>query len=127
MVVKQKMSAFTLIEMTIFIVVLGIVAFGIMMAFNAALEKGPSIEYSIQAAELAQERMSFILGQRYINGFSSFTDLCTGGSPPSICTPPTGFTVSSSITSVSSTIKQITVTVSGLGASTLISQVGGYL
>jgi hypothetical protein len=70
--------------------------------------------------------MDLILGQRAINGFSSFSDPCPG---PSICTAPSGFTVSSSIANNwngDTAYKVITVTVSGNGNASLQALVANY-
>jgi type II secretory pathway pseudopilin PulG len=122
----NKQSGFSLIELVIFIVVLGIAGVAIVSTFVVSGTKAPSLQNQSIAIELAQERMDLILGQRAINGFSSFSDPCPG---PSICTAPSGFTVSSSIANNwngDTAYKVITVTVSGNGNASLQALVANY-
>lgn len=82
-----RQQGVTLIELIIFIVVLGILGSGILMAFVVALAKSPDIAKMSRASELAQERLELILGQYEEHGFSTFTDLCDGTpSEPAVCT-----------------------------------------
>lgn len=92
----KKQQGFNLIELVIFIVVIGIAAIGIMMSFRAALETNPDIVQGDMAVNLTQGRLQIILGQYKINGFSSFSDICSSGSL-ALCSVPAGFTVASSI------------------------------
>lgn len=122
-------TGFSLIELVIFIVIIGLVVAGIMVPLNVANEKSPTDFYVSQATQLARERMELILGQRHFQGFTNFIDPCTSGSPPADCTF-TGYTISSSI--VATTIrsdtdyKLVTVTVTGLSNATLTYLVGEY-
>lgn len=121
-------KGFSLIEMIVFILIIGIAAIAVLRSFGSFLQKSPTGNRQTTAIALAQERMELILAQRQLKGFNSFTDLCSGGSPPSICTAPSGYTITSTISSVTiggdSNYKNITVTVSGLGDATLQTLVG---
>ena len=118
----SKQKGFTLIELVLFIVVIAITATAMTTAFQNILAKLPNTNRNTVAIELGQGRMEFILGQRYINGFSNYSDLCMGGSPPAVCLTLPGYTVSSSITG--SNPQTVTVTVSGSGSAVITSQVG---
>lgn len=72
----NKQKGISLIELIIFIVVLGILGTGILIAFVVSLEKTPNINRISRATELAQERMEIIFGQKKLNGFTSMTDIC---------------------------------------------------
>lgn len=129
-IIYQK--GFTLVELAIFIVVVGLIAAAILLAMSVSLQKSPTINRETTALALAQLRMELILGQRRINGFG-FTDPCSGAGAPAVCTPLTGYTVTSSITTPSSVpgdvaagYKLITVTASGLGDAVVKSLVGNY-
>ena len=91
---SRQGDGFSLIEVIVFIVVLGVLAAGLVVAFSSPLRNSPEAGRLDLAAELAQQRMELILAQRRATGFAGFTDPCPG---PAICTPPTGYTVTSSI------------------------------
>jgi len=91
---KDKLKAFSLIEMTMFIAILGIILVGLTSAFTNTLKNTPKADIIFQATELAQERMEFITNQRRLNGFASTVDPCPG---PAICTPPAGYSITPTI------------------------------
>ncbi|MCX7121086.1 MAG: type II secretion system protein [Gammaproteobacteria bacterium] len=110
-------AGFSLIELVVFIVVIGLAVSGIFLAFSTALQKAPLVNTQTLANQLAIARMDMIIGQRRMVGFSSFTDICPG---PAVCTVPaaiTGYTITSTITPVTigsdTNYKLIDVTVTG--------------
>ncbi len=125
---KFTTSGYTLIELIVFIVVIGVTLTGTLISLNTISEKSPTSNYQIKAVSYAQERMELILGQRRLKSFSTFTDPCAGASPPSICSNPTGYTISAAINATTingdSNYKTIIVTVTGLGNATLTTIVG---
>lgn len=126
---RNKIKGLSLIEVTCFLVVLGFITSGIMQGVYSALKHSPDTAAESLALELAQGRMDIILGQKEINGFSNFSDICDVGSPPSICSDNTDYTITSSITTGyngDNNYKLITVTVTGNGSATLTSIVGNY-
>ncbi len=120
-------DGFSLIEAIVFIVVLGVLLAGLVVAFASPLLRSPDAGRLDLAAELAQQRMELILAQRRATGFAGFTDPCPG---PAICTPPTGYTVTSSIVagygSDPTNYKVITVDVSGTSAISTTALVANY-
>lgn len=122
----NKHSGFSLIELIVFIVVIGIAVAAIMVPLNMASEKSPNPNYQTIALQLAQGRMELLLGQRYLKGYVNFADPCSGGSPPAICTSLTGFTVTSVISTIS-TGREIAVTATGFGTiAVLTARIGDY-
>jgi type II secretory pathway pseudopilin PulG len=124
----MKYHGFSLIELIVFILVIGIASSGILGAFQTTLQNAPTGNYQTIALGLAQERMELILSQKRLKGFTLFSDPCASGGP-SICTLPTGYsinspTVSSHTISGDSNYKKITVTISGRGNATLTAIVG---
>ncbi|OGT96774.1 MAG: hypothetical protein A2298_04505 [Gammaproteobacteria bacterium RIFOXYB2_FULL_38_6] len=122
-------SGFTLIEVIIFVVVLGVVATGLLMSFGASLEASPEIQKNSIAVELAEQRMDLILGQRHGYGFASTADPCTAAPSLPACQVPAGYTVSSSIANNwdgDTDYKVVTVTVSGSGTAQVQSLVANY-
>lgn len=110
----KNIQGFNLIELVVFIIVLGIATVGIMMSFRTALETSADIATSNTALEITQGRLEIIIGQYKINGFNSFSDICSGsGTLPAVCTIPNGYTVTTSISnwplSSSTFFKLITV------------------
>ena len=124
---SRQGDGFSLIEVIVFIVILGVLAAGLVVAFSSPLRNSPEAGRLDLAAELAQQRMELILAQRRATGFAGFTDPCPG---PAICTPPTGYTVTSSIVSGyggdPTNYKVVTVSVSGTSAITATALVANY-
>ncbi len=128
----------TLIELVVFIVIVGIAAFALLGSFRALLPRSPTAAQLTQATQLAQERVELILGQRNSplagRGYNNTVDLdpCNVGAP-SVCTSTFGFTVTSAGTGTApaswvqwngnptTNYKLVTVTVK-LGAPTLATQ-----
>tara|TARA_B100000508_G_C11455428_1_gene276494 strand:- start:133 stop:513 length:381 start_codon:yes stop_codon:yes gene_type:complete len=125
----RKMTGFTLIELVIFIVILGILVLGLLLAFNVSLEKSVDVEGITRALDLAQGRMDLILGQKKMVGFASFVDPCVASPGLGVCTAPSGYTVTSSIANNwggDTNFKVVTVTVSGSGTASLTALVSSY-
>ncbi len=125
----NRMKGYSLIELIVFIVIIGLVSVALLIPLNFISEKSPNPINQTTALMLAQERMELIIGQRQLVGFTNFTDPCAVGSPPAICTNPiTGFTVSTPVISTITSGKQMVVTVTGPGNSkaVLTTQVGNY-
>jgi type II secretory pathway pseudopilin PulG len=121
-----------LVETVVFIVIVGIAAFALLGSFGSLLPRSPTGAQLTQASQLAQERMELILGRYAAAGFNAVNDPCVGGTPPSICTPPSGYAFSPPPTlagvwngNPTSDYKLVTVTVSFGG--TQLSQVNAVL
>jgi hypothetical protein len=78
----------TLIELIVFIVIMGICVVALLSMYRAVLPHGLTPAQITLATQLAQERMELILGQRVVDGYSTatFTDPCVGAASPVICT-----------------------------------------
>lgn len=116
---RKLSTGFTLIELIVFIVIMGIAVSAVLLSFQTLLSKSPQANQQTIALELAEGRMDVIMGQYYLNGFASFSDICPAAA---VCQTQAGYTISSSITGSSPT-KTITVTVSGRGSAILTMQV----
>ncbi|MGB5079588.1 MAG: type II secretion system protein [Burkholderiales bacterium] len=84
----------TLVEVLVFIVIIGVAAFALLRSFGSLLPREPTGAQITRASLLAQERMELILGRYTAAGFSGVNDPCIGGTPPPICTPPSGYAFS---------------------------------
>lgn len=121
-------NGFTLIELIVFITVVGIAA-GILFPVLLSLKYAGTLPSQTISQQLARARLELILENRYLQGFSNFTDPCAGGSPPAVCTPPTDYSVSATITnnwSGDTNYKIITVSVTGAAQTTLTNLVAYY-
>jgi type II secretory pathway pseudopilin PulG len=122
---QSKHSGISLIEMIVFISVIGIVAVGILNTFSAALIESAKSQNVFIGYGLAMQRMEIILGQRRIVGHQSDPtqyDICAS-SPPAVCgTTPSGYTVSATLVNNGDT-QDITVTVGGSANYSLSMQV----
>ena len=102
----------TLIELVVFIVIVGVAAFALLGSFRAMLARSPTAAQLTQAMQLAQERMELILGQRNSPfagvGYNNTVDLdpCNRVGPPvpAVCTSTFGYTVASAGTAPSPTV-----------------------
>ncbi len=114
---KTKIKGFTLIELIVFILVIGIAATAIFASFSTALRQAPNASNQEIANQLAQGRMDIILGQKALVGFTSFSDPCPGASICSANLSVNNYSVNSIISSTTlngdSNYKIITVTASG--------------
>lgn len=130
---KKQMQGFSLIELVIFIVVMGLALSSIFLAFTTALQKSVTVNPQTTANELATMRMNIILGQKHITGFSAFTDICPAASVCAVNPAITGYSTTSTITTYTvgsdSNYKLITVTTTGPqnAKAVLTTVVGAYL
>jgi type II secretory pathway pseudopilin PulG len=123
-----KQAGFSLIELVIFIVILA-TGVGVLIPLITTTRYVRNIDQQTEAIALAQQRMELILAQEHLKGFSSFTDPCSGGSPPPACTPPSGYIVSANIGDNwegNSDYKVIAVDVSGKATANLKTLVANY-
>jgi type II secretory pathway pseudopilin PulG len=133
----SRLRGFTLVELLVFIVILGFAAYALFRSFGSVLPRSPTAAQLTQAMQLAQERMELIQGQRDSplagRGFNNTVDLdpCNVGAP-TVCTTTFGYTVTSAGTApgapvawppnpITANYKLVTVTVS-LGGITLAQQ-----
>lgn len=108
----------TLIELVIFLIIIGIVTTGVSGSLLVALRSGNTIQKNQEATEYGQMRMELIQGQRIIYGFDNFDDPCDSSPGLDICDSG-DYTITTSINSwhdngwpgSSSDYKKITVTV----------------
>lgn len=110
----KKVMGYTLIEVVIFLVIMGIAMAGIMLSFQTALSTTPENSRATMALNLTQGRLDIIIGQYYQRGFASFTDICSSSPGLALCSLPSNYSISSNITNNGST-KTIEVTTSYSG------------
>lgn len=124
----RRDAGFTLIEAIFFIVVLAVLLAGLVVAFGSSLRWSPQAGQIDLAAELAQQRMELILGQRRAAGFGAFGDPCVPGPGPAACTAPAGYTITSSISAGfgGPGYKTVTVAVAGPTPATATALVANY-
>ena len=94
----SRLRGFTLVELVVFIVILGFAGYALFRSFGSVLPRSPTAAQLTQAMQLAQERMELILGQRDVQGYNNLVDLdpCNRGGPlPNVCTVSFGYIVSS--------------------------------
>jgi len=129
----SRLRGFTLVELVVFIVILGFAAYALFRSFGSVLPRSPTAAQLTQAMQLAQERMELILGQRDVRGYNNLVDLdpCNVGAP-TVCTTTFGYAVTSAGTAPGAPVawppnpatanyKLVTVTVR-LGGITLAQQ-----
>ena len=130
-------SGFSLIELIVFIVVVGMLGTALFAGFSTALRQGASgPDLSISAAQLAQDRMELIIGQKRVLGFAGFTsatfDPCTSAPPSTqaVCTSlPAGYSVSATLSNNwggDTNYKVINVAVTGKSQASLVALVANY-
>jgi len=67
----RRLRAFTLVELIVLIVIVGIAAYALLSMFRQTLPRSPTPSQLTQAAHCAQERMELILGRRLVLPFNS--------------------------------------------------------
>ncbi len=131
---RLPQQGFSLIELIIFILVVSILSTALFSVFSTALRGPAQVSGSIQAMQLAVERMELILPQRKALGFVAFAtpaaDPCQQGSTQLVCTTiPAGFTVTPDIVpnwGGDNNYKVVTVSVTGTATATLTALVADY-
>jgi type II secretory pathway pseudopilin PulG len=123
----KGIKGFSLIELTMFIVIMGFLSVVILASLNISSERAPELTRTTQAAFLAQRRMEILLANyRYLvetqttiaptpntQGFNAFTtDPCTTTFPAALCTFA-GYTVTGSVGAAAGDLRTLTVTVVG--------------
>jgi type II secretory pathway pseudopilin PulG len=68
---RRRLRAFTLVELIVLIVIMGIAAYALLSLFRGTMPRSPTPSQLTQAAHCAQERMELILGRRLILPFNS--------------------------------------------------------
>lgn len=126
-----KQKGFSLIELVIFIIVLGLIAQALLLGFNQAILYSGVPRALPEASFLANARMQIILMNRTLNGYTSLSDPCTSTPSLDICTPlstyATNYSLSVATPSISgSNPKTITVTVTGSGSATVNMSIYNY-
>ncbi len=126
---SPREAGYTLIEIIIVIVIVGIIGVTLMKALEMSLMGAPKLEKTSQALELAQKRMDLILGQARLVGFANYNDPCVASPNLPICTVPAGFTVTSALSNSwqsNTNLHHVTVTVTGDAQAQLQSLVANY-
>lgn len=123
---------FTIIELVIFIVIMGIVGVTILASFSAVL-KGVSVpRQKTIATQTAARCMEWYLEQRYLYGFNAATLSCPNTTVPSFCAAPSGYTITTSVSctqlygEIGANYKTITVTVGGASSAALSLLLSSY-
>ncbi len=113
-------DGFTLIELVTFIVIISILASAILLSFMTAMNKTPLVLQNTIASQTAKQCAEWFLGQRRLNGYTSFT---CNSTVPAFCIAPAGYTLTSSCSTTTisgdSNYEMIAITVSGPGSAGL--------
>lgn len=102
-----KNQGYTLVELIIFIVILGIVSSTILVGAVFAIKYSPITNRQTLATAAASGCLDYLLGQRDLNGFNFNGQSCPGGATttivPAFCANihPSGFSVSVNISCAS--------------------------
>jgi prepilin-type N-terminal cleavage/methylation domain-containing protein len=126
----NKKQGFTLIELVIFIVVIGILAGSILASFNTILRGTARINYQTSATGYAVKCLEWFLGQRHLGGFDN---IGCNSTVPNFCNVPSGYTISTNVSCTANYYndadhyKTITTTISGeLGGANLSLIIADY-
>lgn len=117
---KNKSCGFTLIELVVFIVVLGILARGLLGSYIVVLRGTPRVSQMMIASETAAKCINWYVGQRKLYGYASINP--PGTTVPNFCTAPLGYSIATSVNATmispdtASNYKTIVVNVSYGGA-----------
>lgn len=128
---RRFQAGYTLIELVIVIVVLGITVTGLFMALSTSLLGTATVANQDTALTLAQSRMALIMGQFEASGFAGVMDPCQATPSLPVCaySTATGYTVTSTITDNwqgNANEKLIAVDVTGAGSASLENLVTNY-
>ncbi len=122
-----------LIELIIFIVVVGIITVGALRGIFQVLQSSNDPNQVVKAAYLANARMQVIMLYRAVNGVSGLSDPCSTNTLAACSVinsyaTSNGFTINATTFTVagSSTTVRVSLTGTGLGASTMETVVSNY-
>lgn len=121
---------FTLIELIIFIIVIGLLATTLLLVMNIALQSSPTLHRQLIANQTARMCMEWIVGQRQLNGYDSLP--CDSSTVPVFCSEnaPNGYVLavdtSCPVIAGDSHYKTLTVTVTGLSRVSLSTLIAAY-
>ena len=123
----RRYAGQTLIELIVFIVVMGIVISGSMLALQTVLLNSAKPAQILTASQLADARMNLIIQQRRINGFLAVSDPCSSGALAACAGLNTfatnnGYVVSSSISAAVNGVITATVTVNGTASANIVAR-----
>jgi len=90
---RRRLRAFTLVELIVLIVIMGVAAYALLSMFRETLPRSPSPSQFTQAAHCAQERMELILGRRVALGTLGFISLALDPSGAATCPGNAALTV----------------------------------
>jgi Tfp pilus assembly protein PilE len=126
----RKLCGFTLIELIIFLIIMGIIALTVLEAFNMLYKTFPSSKNNILAIQKATGCMEWFVGQRF-NKNIGFTGIANN--PPANFCPPSsgGYNIQTTLNNITIggdnlNFKKVVVTVSGAGSATLSMIIANY-
>jgi len=82
---RRRLRAFTLVELIVLIVIMGVAAYALLSMFRGTMPRSPTPSQLTQAAHCAQERMELILGRRVALGTLGFSSLALDPSGAATC------------------------------------------
>ena len=119
----KKSNGFTLIELIIFIIVIGIASTTMLSAIDIILKTQHTTQENGTAVQVASRCLEWYWGHNQMKGYSSIT--CPSTTKPSFCSAPSGFTTAVSVTCTTlysestANYKTIAVSVTGKGTASL--------
>ena len=129
----QKYAAFTLIELIIFIVVIGIVGTSILVALNSVLRGEHVPSRQVIATQTATKCADWYLGQRQLHGFNTAALTCPSTAVPGFCAAPSGYIITTNVActtlygEANANYKTINIVVSGAGNASISLLLADYL
>ena len=120
---KSTQTGFTLIELILFIIIVGLLASTVMVGLQYTLNNIPAVHKDLLATQLADQCMEGFIGERRLLGYSNAALACSNTpTMPSVCNG----TVSATITCVNTlpgdtaTSKLVTLSISGSATLTFL-------
>lgn len=129
---------FTLIELVVFIVIMGIAGVALIASLNIVLKGVRVTGQETVAMQTATRCMEWYIGQRYFKGFDDAKSLdCVSPFVPSFCEDHDGYHIKVGVKCIElfrfspyieeyDTFKHVTVTVNGLGSASLSADLAFY-
>ncbi len=90
---RKRQRGVTLVELIVFLVIVGIAAAGIMEALAQSPGGNATPVQILEATKLGESRLELLVGQSETQRITGLADPCAATTPPPVCQLPAGYQI----------------------------------